>query len=525
MTRVPEVIDVWFDSGAMPFAQWHAPMEHEDRFGARFPADFICEAIDQTRGWFYSLLAISTLLFDRSSYENVVCLGHIRDKDDKKMSKSLGNIVPPWDVLDRFGADAFRWYFFTAKQPWDGYRFDREAVGEGVRLFLRQLWNVHAFHDRYAAFGDQVDGRRDRARPLARVAAQRGRHGGDPRGSRRSTRRAPGASSPASSTSCPTGTCAARAAGSGTATPTALRTLRETLVVVSQLLAPFCPFIADELYEGVGGPDAAASVHLTDWPAPGARDEELEFAMAVAREAVGLGQAARSAAKVRVRQPLREAAVVAAGRERAALERLADVVRDELNVKALRFVERADELGSYEVKPNYRSLGPRFGKAMPQAAAAVGALDPAHVAEAVREGRTMGINVDGHEHELTAGDLLLRLQPLEGYQVERQASHAVALDLAVDAELRREGLVRDIVRTVQEARKQAGLEVEDRIALTLGGDDELLDAARAHEAYLAGEVLAVTVAFAPGPDGNDEGSSSRIEGRELHVAVVRAPVA
>jgi isoleucyl-tRNA synthetase len=504
----------------MPFAQHHAPFEHEERFRDRFPADYICEAIDQTRGWFYSLMAISTLLFDRAPYETVVCLGHITDEDGKKMSKSVGNVVDPWSVLDEFGADAFRWYFFTSKQPWDGYRFSREAVGEGVRLFLRQLWNVHAFHDRYAAFGDQVDGgeteldrwlvsRRsavvatvtERLEAFDATSAGRELAGFVDELSNWYVRRS------------------RRRFWDGDAT--ALRTLRETLVVVSQLLAPFCPFVADELHEGVGGPGAAASVHLTDWPEPGPRDEELEFAMAVAREAVGLGQAARSAAKVRVRQPLREAAVVAAGRERAALERLADVVRDELNVKALRFVERADELGSYEVKPNYRSLGPRFGKAMPQAAAAVGALDPAHVAEAVREGRTMGINVDGHEHELTADDLLLRLQPLEGYQVERQASHAVALDLAVDAELRREGLARDIVRTVQEARKQAGLEVEDRIALTLGGDEELLDAARAHEAYLAGEVLAVTVSF----DGDGDGSSARIEGRELHVAVARAPVA
>jgi isoleucyl-tRNA synthetase len=259
-------------------------------------------------------------------------------------------------------------------------------------------------------------------------------------------------------------------------------------------------------------------VHLEDWPAAGNRDIRLEEDMAVARGAVSLGLRARAAAKVKLRQPLREAVVVAAGRERDALERLADVVRDELNVKALRFVEAADELGSYDLKPNYRSLGPRFGKAMPQVVAAVAALDPAGAAEALRDGRPVGIAVDGHEHMLTPDDLSLVMQPLEGYQLEREGSHAVALELALDHELRREGLAREVVRAVQNARKAAGLAVEDRIRLVLGGDDELVGAARAHEGYVAGEVLAVEVAY----DGAHDGDSATIEGRELRIAVARA---
>jgi isoleucyl-tRNA synthetase len=517
MTRVPEVIDVWYDSGAMPFAQWHAPFEREERFAERFPADYVCEAIDQTRGWFYSLLAISTLLHDRAPYRTVVCLGHIRDEDDRKMSKSLGNIVDPWSVLDEFGADAFRWYFFTAKQPWDGYRFRRSDVGEGVRLFLRQLWNVYAFWDRYAAFGAQDDaGETELDRWLVsrrgavveavteRLEAFDATSAGRELATfvddlsnwyvRRSRRRF------------------------WVGDATALRTLRETLEVVARLLAPFCPFVADELFEGVaeGSP---GSVHLADWPAADARDRALEADMTVAREAVRLGLAARGAAKAKVRQPLREAVVVAPGREREAIARLEDVVRDELNVKALRFVERADELGSYEVKPNYRSLGPRFGRAMPAVAAAVAALDPARVADAVRAGEPVGVVVDGADEQLAPDDLLLRLQPLEGYQVEREAAHAVALDLAIDDELRREGWARDVVRTVQEARKAAGLEVEDRIALVLGGDEELLGAARAHEAYVSGEVLATSVEY----DGASlDAAPARIDGRELRVAVSRA---
>jgi isoleucyl-tRNA synthetase len=391
-----------------------------------------------------------------------------------------------------------------------------EAIGEGVRLFLRQLWNVYAFHVRYASLGVQGDGgetdldRWARSRLAATVE--------------RVTERMEAYDA----------TAAGRALGEfvdelsnwyvrrsrrrfweGDAT--ALRTLGDCLVTVAQLLAPFCPFVADEVYDNLDGREP--SVHLTDWPRAAVRDLELEADMAVARETVRLGLAARGGAKVKVRQPLHEAVVVAADRERAAIERLAEVVRDELNVKALRFVSEADELGSYTVKPNFRTLGPRFGKAMPQLVAAVAALDPAGVAAALREGREVGVNVEGHEHLLGAADLQLALQPLEGYQLEREGSHAVALELTLDEGLRREGLAREVVHAVQNARKGAGLEVEDRIALTLGGDDELLAAARAHEGYVAGETLAVQVVY----DGADaDGSVARIEGRELHIAVARA---
>jgi isoleucyl-tRNA synthetase len=297
----------------------------------------------------------------------------------------------------------------------------------------------------------------------------------------------------------------------------AFDTLQHCLVTVAQLLAPFTPFIADEIYDNLDGTEP--SVHLTDWPAPEPRDTDLEAAMAVARETVRLGMSARAGAKVKLRQPLHEAVVVAAGREREAIERLAGVVSDELNVKTLRFVEQADELGSYEVKPNYRTLGPRFGKAMPQVAAAIEALDPARVAAAVRAGRTLGVAIDGHDHQLTGDDLLLAMRPLDGYQLEREGSHAVALELRLDEALRREGLAREVVHAVQNARKAAGLEIEDRISLTLAGDPELLDAARAHEPYVTGETLATRIEYAA---SNGAGAPALIEGRELHIAVARA---
>ena len=403
MERVPEVIDVWFDSGAMPFAQHHAPFENEGRFAARFPADFICEALDQTRGWFYSMLAVSTLLFDRSSYRNVVCLGLILDEQGRKMSKSLGNVVAPWEVLDSYGADALRWYFLTSKQPWDGYRFSLDAIGEAVRQFLLQLWNTYGFYVLYANAGG-VDVRGTPAvepteldswalsRAAATVEIVRER------------------------LDAFDATTAGRAIAAfvddlsnwyvrrsrrrfweGDAA--AFVTLRDCLLTVARLLAPFCPFLADEVYENLDGGEP--SVHLCDFPAPGGRDEELEHAMAVVRETVRLGHAARGQAKLKVRQPLRAAVVVATSGERAAIERLADVVREELNVRELRFVSEADELGQVEVKPNYRSLGPRFGKDMPVVARAVAGLDPAHVASALREGREIGISVAGHDHTLT----------------------------------------------------------------------------------------------------------------------------
>ncbi len=518
MRRVPEVIDVWFDSGAMPFAQHGAPWApgSVEKVQSAWPADFVCEALDQTRGWFYSQLAIGTLLQGRAPYEHVVCLGLILDEEGQKMSKSKGNIVDPWAVLDRFGADAFRWWFFTNKQPWDGYRFSEEAVGDTVRLFLKQLWNTYAFLTTYAVeegVGAGEETELDRwvlsrlSGTVAEVTERMDDYDATFAGRaiaafvddlsnwyvRRSRRRF----------------------WDGDAV--AFRTLETCLVTVAQLLAPFTPFVADAIYEGLDGSEA--SVHLTDWPVAGERDVALEAEMAVARDAVRLGLAARGQSRVKLRQPLREAVVVAAGREREAIERHGEVVRSELNVKALRFAESADELGSYDLKPNWRALGPRFGKAMPAVAAALAALDAGHVAAALRSGTPIGINIEGSEHELTPDDVVIGLQPLEGYQVEREGSHAVALDLALDEELVQEGLAREVVRAVQNARKAAGLEVSDRITLALGGDDDVLAAARAHEGTIAGEVLAVGAVGYDAPDG---GEALVVEGRPLHVRVVKA---
>jgi isoleucyl-tRNA synthetase len=511
MWRVPEVIDVWFDSGAMPFAQHHYPFEHVEEFEQEYPADFICEAQDQTRGWFYSLLAEATLLGREAPYRNVVCLGLILDGEGQKMSKSKGNAVEPWPVLEEYGADALRWYFFTAKQPWDGYRFSTEAIGEGVRLFLKQLWSTYYFYALYAyASAEQLAG--------AELAGADRAAGAGPRDAAAAdldrwalSRTAATVELVAERLECYDVTSAGRAIAGlveelsnwyvrrsrrrfWEGDVAAFTTLRTCLLAISKLLAPLCPFMADEIYDNLDG--ALESVHLCDFPQAdevGVRERELEEAMALARETVRLGLGARGKAKIKVRQPLREAVVVADGRERAAIERLAEVVRDELNVAGLRFVAAEGELGSYEVKANYRSLGPLFGSQMPLAAAAVAALDPAHVAKAVRAGSEIGIEVAGREHSLSPQDVILTMRAPDGYSVERDGAHAVALDLAIDEELLREGRSREIVHLVQNARKTAGLQVEDRIELALDGDAALMEAARAGSDYIAGETLAVRV--------------------------------
>jgi isoleucyl-tRNA synthetase len=579
MLRVPEVIDVWFDSGAMPFAQHHFPFEHEDLFAERFPADFICEAQDQTRGWFYSLLAVATLTAISGSeaavpapYRNVVCLGLILDEDGQKMSKSKGNTVEPWRVLDAYGADAFRWYFFTSKQPWDGYRFSEEAIGEGVRLFLKQLWSTYYFYVLYAHAA---------AAELTAAGGTGARAGGEhaagadgPGGEHSAAGGMDGGASGEGSVDGPDGdldrwalsrtattadlvaerleaydtTSAGRAIASlvdelsnwyvrrsrrrfWNGDPAAFATLRACLLTVAKLLAPFCPFVADELYDNLDG--TLASVHLCDFPAGAEvapRDADLERAMALARETVRLGLGARGQAKIKVRQPLGEAVVVADGRERKAIERLADVVREELNVRRVRFVAGAEELGRHEVKANYRTLGPLFGREMPLVAEAIAALDPGRVAAAVRNGGgpELGISVAGREHVLRAEDVILTMRAPEGFAVEREGAHAVALDLTIDEDLRREGRAREIVHAVQGARKNAGLAVEDRIELALDGDPALLDAAAAHHDHIAGETLAVELR--PGgrpPTGGpaaaemDYSEQTEIDGLALEIALRR----
>ncbi len=542
MERVESVIDTWYDSGAMPFAQFHYPFENAETFKERFPADFICEAVDQTRGWFYTLLAESTLLFERSSYRNCVCLGLILDPDGQKMSKSRGNVVEPWDVIAAHGADAFRWYYLTAQQPWSGYRFSVETVGESVRQFLLTLWNTYSFWVLYANVEGLGPGdfhptpTSQQASPRDGMLADLDRWVLSRLHSTIST-----VTECMDDFDCTT-------AGKAIAEyvedlsnwyvrlsrrrfwegdRTAFATLRHCLLETVALLAPFIPFLADEIHVNLAGGEGGEfgelpdSVHLRDFPRPdpALADPGLEEAMAAVRRTVELGRAARAQAKVKVRQPLRRAVIVASDAEREAISPRAGLIEAELNVKQLEFVADQGDLVSYTVKPNYRSLGPRFGKQMPQVAAAVAALDADQIAAMVDSGGEFGIAIDGRDHTLAADDVTLALEPLEGYQVSAEAGHAVGLQLELDEDLRREGLAREIVHAVQSARRDAGLEITDRIELALAGDDELLEAVREHRSYIAGEVLATSVSL---DGGEPAGAAQVIEGRELRISVSRA---
>jgi isoleucyl-tRNA synthetase len=524
MRRVVETIDAWFDSGSMPFAQFHHPFEGTGEFEPRFPADYICEGLDQTRGWFYSLLAVATQIFGRGSYEACVCLGLIADAEGQKMSKSRGNVVDPWEVLERHGADAFRWYYLTSQQPWAGYRFSVDTVGEAVRQFMLTLWNTYSFFVLYA--------NAESIRPADLDGAELGDADLDRWIVSRLQRLKTTAIDRMDHFDC---TTAGREIADFTdelsnwyvrlsrrrfweGDRAAFATLRHCLLEVSKLLAPFAPFIADEIHSNLSGGND--SVHLADYPEPDAARSvpDLEAGIEVALRAIELGRAVRAKAKLKVRQPLRRAVIVATESERVAIERLADLVKAELNVKELEFVSEQAELVGYAVKPNYRTLGPRFAKQMPQVAAAIEALDPQHVAAALAGERRIGVNVDGHDHELEPGDVALEMEAIEGFEVEVEAGRAVALSLELDDALRREGLAREVVHAIQNARKQAGLEVSDRIELELGGDPALLDAARAHEDYVSGETLAVSVSY----DGAEAGTEARIEGRELRIGLMRA---
>ncbi|MGY1813213.1 isoleucine--tRNA ligase [Blastococcus sp. SYSU D00820] len=515
--RVPQVIDAWYDSGSMPFAQWGAPYRNEPEFRAAYPAQFICEAIDQTRGWFYSLMAVGTLVFGRSSYENVLCLGHILAEDGRKMSKHLGNILEPIPLMDRHGADAVRWFMLAGGSPWSARRVGHETLSEVVRKVLLTYWNTASFFTLYAetnAWSPASAPAPARAeRPLldrwalAELAAvtegvTAALEDFDTQGAgrllaqfvddlsnwyvRRSRRRF------------------------WDGDPAALATLHEVLDGLTRLMAPFTPFVTEEVWSravvpglGEGAPD---SVHLASWPEvdDAARDPELVEQVALVRRLVELGRAARTTAKVRTRQPLARAVVAAPGW--AALPRdLVAEVADELNVAALdELAAVGGDLVDVSVKIDFRAVGRRLGKRVQDVAKAVAAADAAELVAAYRSG-TAAVTVDGEQVPLEEGDLVVTETPREGWAVASGAGLTVALDLELTPELERAGLVREAVRLVQEARKTTGLAVSDRIELwwtAEGADAAAWEQALAeHGEQLAAEVLAVRVHAGTAGDG------------------------
>ena len=537
--RVPEVADVWFDSGAMPFAQHHHPFEGPDDLSGRFPADFVCEALDQTRGWFYSLLAEGALLFDEAPYRNVVCLGLILDGEGQKMSKSKGNVVEPWTVIDHAGADAFRWYLFTAQSPWESFRFSLDVVDETRRRFLFTLWNTYAFLVTYAALPDGWSPG-DSAPPVAErsamdrwalsrldstvehVTARLADY--DPTSAGRALE---DLVDDLSNWYVRTSRRRFWRSDDAADTAAAFATLHECLTTISLLLAPFCPFVADEMWGNlVAAHDdsAAPSVHLADWPAPGGRrDEQLEQAMAAAMEATTLGRSARKEAKLKVRQPLQEAVIACPPATARVLEGLSGIVAEELNVRDVRFVTDAGGLVQVSLKPNYRTLGPRMGKEMPAMAEAVAALDPTATVQALDAGQSVTVSVAGRDEVLNDDDFLREVRPSEGYAVAEGGALAVGLATELTPELEMEGLARDLVRAIQTARRAADLKVEDRIVLHLDGSGRIREAIDAHRAWIAGEVLASELTVGHGvpftPLHREDGE---IDGEPVAISLSRA---
>jgi len=485
--RLPPVLDAWFDSGSMPSAQHHHPFAGDGAFERSFPADYICEAIDQTRGWFYSLLAVNTLVFDQTPYRNVVCLGHIVDEQGQKMSKSRGNVIDPWQIFDTFGADALRWYFFAAGQPWTPRRVYEDGIRETTRQTLVTLWNVFSFHATYADLdGWEPDGEPPQPEHVLDrwilselddtvAVVTEALDGFDAlAGATRLARFIDDLSNWYVRRSRPRFWKSSE--------PMAHATLHRCLVVTAELLAPYCPFLADELHTALTG---STSVHLADWPAPGGwRDPELAEAMAAARRLVALGRAARTDAKVKVRQPLRRALLLHPGTSLPA--EVAEEVAAELNVKALEDVDTLSGLLSWTVVPNFRVLGPRLGPAINEVKQALATADGSALQRQLE--RDGWIEVAGHR--LEAGDVDLRATRHESFALAEDGGWAVALDLELDDALRAEGTARELVRALNDLRKEAGFEIADRIEVVLDGPPAVRAAVEAHRDWIAGEVLA-----------------------------------
>ena len=506
MTRTKEVIDCWFDSGSMPYAQWHYPFEHKDDFDKLFPADFICEGIDQTRGWFYSLLAIGTFLFDLPTYKRVLVNDLLLDKNGQKMSKSRGNAVDPWKLLDKYGADATRWYLLAVSPPWTPTRFDEDGLKDTYAKFFGTLQNVFSFFTLYAnidnadpenynvpvADRDEIDrwiisrmnslirqARTDmEAYDLTRVVREIQAFVIDEVSNwyvRRSRDRF-------------------WASEMDTHKKAVYRTLWEVLLNVAKLMAPFAPFMAEEIYQNLKqGPDKLTSVHLEMYPES---DEslinvDLEEHMGLVINLVSLGRAARNKVQIKVRQPL--ATILVARKHQPILAPMEGLVKEELNIKNLEYIDNPDEYVAYTVKPNFPVLGPKYGKLMKDIATALAAGNAAEMVKTLRETGALQLTVAGNQVTLGNEDLEVRVEEKQGFAVEMDHGDYVILNTVLTQSLVQEGLARELVSKVQNMRKTANFELTDRIRLDFTVDDEVAAAVEAFKDYVMAETLAVAV--------------------------------
>jgi isoleucyl-tRNA synthetase len=500
--RVPEVIDCWYDSGAMPFAQWGAPHRNNEEFQASYPADFIAEAIDQTRGWFYTLMAVGTLVFDQSAYKNVVCLGHILDDQGRKMSKHLGNVLEPIPLMDEYGADAVRWFMAAGGSPWQARRVGHSTMQETVRKVLLTYWNTVSFQSLYArTAGWSYDP--STVTPAAErdvldrwVLSLVNRLAGDVDDALENfdTQRA--------------GRLIAECVDALSnwyvrrsrrrfwdGDDDALSTLHEALRVVTLVMAPFTPFITEQVWHDLFTADDSDSVHLQSWPTaePTLISDQLEAHMDTVRRVVELGRAARAESGVKTRQPLGRALVAAP--DWATMEpALHEQVAAELNVMEVTSLDGVDtDLVDISVKANFRELGKRFGKRTPTVAQAIADADAVALTSALRTGPST-ITVEGSDETISLDDVIITESPREGWAVASEDGASCALDLTLTDDLRAAGRVREAIRAIQEGRKNLGFDVSDRIALVWWSDDQdTINAIESGKQLLASEVLATSI--------------------------------
>lgn len=520
MRRVPEVIDVWFDSGSMPLAQWGYPHRNQEMFAKQYPADYICEAVDQTRGWFYTLHAISVMLFDQPSYKNVICLGHILDENGKKMSKSLGNIVEPWEVMDTYGADALRWYMYTASPPGESRRFSTNLVGDVVKKFWSTLWNTYSFFVTYAridgwtpnqpapAFEDRD--RLDRwVLSELNVLTQQVTDALENYDAVGATRPIQEFVEGLSNWYLRLGRRRFWKSESDLDKASAYATLYECLVTVSKLITPAMPFLSEELYQNLVyniDPSQPDSVHLNDWPEynPAHIDQTLLDEMALVRRLVSLGLAARNnnldengkLAPIGVRQPLAEAKFYVTAEEASVLDDYADVIKSELNVKTISRLVDASDAAKYSLNPIPAKLGRKLGGDFPKVQKQLREGDYADVtawAKALEAGENITVSVDDTTYEITPEECEVKFSAAEGFSVAQERGYVASVDIRLTPELVREGLAREFIRRVQTLRKDADFDISDNIELIYTATGDLAQAVEEFAEYIQTETLAVSL--------------------------------
>ena len=508
MRRVPEVIDCWFDSGAMPFAQHHYPFENKDLFAQQFPAQFISEAVDQTRGWFYSLMAESTLLFNKAPYENVIVLGHVQDENGQKMSKSKGNAVDPFEALEEYGADAIRWYFYVNSAPWLPNRFHGKAVQEGQRKFMGTLWNTYAFFVLYANI-DEFDATKysleyDKLSVMDKWLLSRLNSTVKEVDENLNAYKIPETARALQDfveemSNWYVRRCRDRfwAKGMEQDKINAYMTLYTALVTISKAAAPMIPFMTEDIYRNlvcsIDG-NAPESVHLCDFPTveESLIDTKLETDMDVVLEAVVLGRACRNTASIKNRQPIGKMFIKA---ETEITEFYLDIIKEELNVKEAELTDDVSKLTTYTFKPQLKTLGRRFGKNINAVKEILAGLDGQKAMAELHENGTLTIQVEGADEALTEEDLLIEAAQVEGYISDSDHGITVVLDTNLTPELIEEGFVREVISKVQTMRKDAGFEVMDHIRISMQDNEKLKEIIAKNESLITSEILADEVSY------------------------------